>query len=87
MPRVLAVKLARRHGAGRAMLRTRAKAELGKADLRRYLRQHQGELLGGGPDEALQVYKDSRQVMQSQPELVDVLGYFTLRIVRMEGAA
>ena len=75
------------HGAGRAMSRTRAKAELGEADLRRYLREHQVELLGGGLDEAPQAYKDIRQVMQSQTELVDVLGSFTPRIVRMEGAA
>ena len=74
------------HGAGRAMSRTRAKAELGEADLRRYLLQHQVELLGGGLDEAPQAYKDIRAVMQSQTELVDVLGSFTPRIVRMEGA-
>ena len=73
------------HGAGRAMSRTRAKAELGEADLRRYLQQHQVELLGGGLDEAPQAYKDIRQVMASQTELVDVLGAFTPRIVRMEG--
>ncbi|SET09897.1 RtcB family protein [Hymenobacter actinosclerus] len=73
------------HGAGRAMSRTRAKAELGEADLRRYLQQHQVELLGGGLDEAPQAYKDIRQVMASQTELVDVLGSFTPRIVRMEG--
>ncbi len=53
-----------------------------KADLR----QHQVELLGGGLDEAPQAYKDIRQVMQSQTELVDVLGCFTPRIVCMEGS-
>ncbi|MBT9394512.1 RtcB family protein [Hymenobacter sp. NST-14] len=74
------------HGAGRAMSRTRAKTELGEADLRRFLRQHQVELLGGGLDEAPQAYKDIRAVMQSQTSLVDVLGSFTPRIVRMEGA-
>ncbi len=51
------------HGAGRLMSRTRAKAELGEAELRRYLRQHGVELIGGGLDEAPQAYKDIRQVM------------------------
>ncbi|AHJ97211.1 RtcB family protein [Hymenobacter swuensis] len=73
------------HGAGRQMSRTRAKQELGEAEMRRYLQQHGVELIGGGLDEAPQAYKDIRQVMQSQTELVDVLGSFTPRIVRMEG--
>lgn len=73
------------HGAGRLMSRTRAKQELGEAEMRRYLQQHGVELIGGGLDEAPQAYKDIRQVMQSQTELVDVLGSFTPRIVRMEG--
>ncbi|WP_426491588.1 RtcB family protein [Hymenobacter sp. 102] len=73
------------HGAGRLMSRTRAKQELGEAEVRRYLQQHGVELIGGGLDEAPQAYKDIRQVMQSQTELVDVLGSFIPRIVRMEG--
>ncbi|UOR06378.1 RtcB family protein [Hymenobacter aerilatus] len=73
------------HGAGRAMSRTRAKQELGEADVRRYLQQHHIELIGGGVDEAPQAYKDIHAVMASQHDLVDVLGTFTPRIVRMEG--
>jgi len=73
------------HGAGRAMSRTRAKQELGEAEVRRYLQQHDIELVGGGIDEAPQAYKDIHAVMASQQELVDVLGTFTPRIVRMEG--
>ncbi|RSK24777.1 RtcB family protein [Hymenobacter metallilatus] len=73
------------HGAGRLMSRTRAKQELGEAEVRRYLQQHAVDLIGGGLDEAPQAYKDIRQVMQSQTALVDVLGSFTPRIVRMEG--
>ncbi|UOQ79062.1 RtcB family protein [Hymenobacter sp. 5516J-16] len=73
------------HGAGRQMSRTRAKQELGEAEVRRYLQQHGIELLGGGVDEAPQAYKNIHAVMQSQTELVDVLGSFSPRIVRMEG--
>ena len=74
------------HGAGRCMSRTRAKAELSEGQVRKYLQEHGIELIGGGLDEAPQAYKDIRQVMASQQELVDVLGSFTPRIVRMDGA-
>jgi tRNA-splicing ligase RtcB len=73
------------HGAGRLMSRTRAKAELGEAQVRKYLADHGIELIGGGLDEAPQAYKDIRAVMASQRELVDVLGSFTPKIVRMDG--
>jgi tRNA-splicing ligase RtcB len=74
------------HGAGRLMSRTRAKAELGEAEVRKYLASFGIELIGGGLDEAPQAYKDIRAVMASQAGLVDVLGSFTPKIVRMDGA-
>ncbi|RZL09584.1 MAG: hypothetical protein EOO62_13930 [Hymenobacter sp.] len=74
------------HGAGRLMSRTRAKAELGEADVRKHLAAHGIELIGGGLDEAPMAYKDIHTVMASQRELVDVLGAFTPKIVRMDGA-
>ncbi len=74
------------HGAGRLMSRTRAKAELGEADVRKQLAAHGVTLHGGGLDEAPMAYKDIHQVMASQRELVDVLGSFTPKIVRMDGA-
>jgi tRNA-splicing ligase RtcB len=74
------------HGAGRLLSRTRAKAEIGEADLRRTLADHGVELIGGGLDEAPMAYKDIHTVMASQTELVDVLGTFTPKIVRMDGA-
>lgn len=74
------------HGAGRLMSRTRAKAELGEAQVRKHLKEHDVTLYGGGLDEAPMAYKDIRQVMASQQELVDVLGTFTPKIVRMDGA-
>ena len=43
------------------------------------------DLIGGGVDEAPGAYKDIRKVMHYQDELVDVLGEFTPKIVRMCG--
>jgi len=43
------------------------------------------DLIGGGVDEAPGAYKDIRKVMRYQDELVDVLGEFTPKIVRMCG--
>jgi tRNA-splicing ligase RtcB (3'-phosphate/5'-hydroxy nucleic acid ligase) len=43
------------------------------------------ELIGGGLDEAPQVYKDIREVMQAQHSLVRILGTFMPRVVRMCG--
>jgi tRNA-splicing ligase RtcB len=74
------------HGAGRLMSRTRAKAELGEAQVRKHLAEHGIELIGGGLDEAPMTYKDIHAVMASQHDLVDVLGAFTPKIVRMDGA-
>ena len=67
------------------MSRTRAKAELGEAEVRQHLAAHGVTLHGGGLDEAPMAYKNIHQVMTSQRELVDVLGSFTPKIVRMDG--
>jgi tRNA-splicing ligase RtcB len=40
---------------------------------------------GGGLDEAPQAYKDIEDVMRSQRQLVEVVGQFTPKIVRMDG--
>ena len=74
------------HGAGRRLSRTQAKAKITEGELCRELRDHGVDLLGGGLDEAPAAYKDIRQVMAHQRELVDVLGSFTPKIVRMDGA-
>jgi tRNA-splicing ligase RtcB (3'-phosphate/5'-hydroxy nucleic acid ligase) len=42
-------------------------------------------LFGGGLDEGPHAYKDIELVMQAQTELVEVLGKFLPRIVRMAG--
>jgi tRNA-splicing ligase RtcB len=72
------------HGAGRRMSRTQAKQSTTEGELRRYLRDQGVELIGGGLDEAPMAYKDIHQVMAHQRNLVDVLGSFTPRIVRMD---
>ena len=41
-------------------------------------------LIGGGVDEAPMAYKDIRTVMANQQELVEVLGTFSPKIVRMD---
>ena len=41
-------------------------------------------LIGGGVDEAPMAYKDIRRVMANQQELVEVLGTFSPKIVRMD---
>jgi tRNA-splicing ligase RtcB len=73
------------HGAGRLMSRTKAKASISPAAVKAML-QHEGvELIGAGLDEAPMAYKDIHQVMEYQKDLVDTLGTFMPRIVRMCG--
>ena len=73
------------HGAGRRMSRTRAKESITEAEWRASLDAHDVTLLGAGLDEAPQAYKDIHEVMAAQVDLVDVLGTFRPRIVRMCG--
>lgn len=71
------------HGAGRQMSRRRAKESLTQSFVKKYLKEHGITLIGGGLDEAPQAYKDITKVMNYQKELVEVLGKFTPKIVRM----
>lgn len=73
------------HGAGRVMSRSAAKNSITKKMLKQELQKYGVELIGGGLDEAPMVYKDIRKVMDYQHELVEVLGEFTPKIVRMCG--
>ena len=75
------------HGAGRLMSRTKAMQSITHAALKDELAKHGVKLLGGGLDEAPFAYKDINLVMQSQKQLVDVVGKFTPKIVKMDGAA
>lgn len=75
------------HGAGRRMGRKAAINSLTKGERDRYLQERGVKLLGGGLDEAPQAYKDIHGVIAAQSDLVDVLGKFTPRIVRMADEA
>jgi tRNA-splicing ligase RtcB len=52
-----------------------------------YLRERGVKLLGGGLDESPQAYKDIESVIAAQDDLVEVIGKFTPRIVRMADEA
>ena len=72
------------HGAGRKMSRTRAKSSFTKKDLRKVVSKAGVSLIGGGLDEIPGAYKDIHEVMGFQKDLVDVLGTFMPKIVRMD---
>ncbi len=73
------------HGAGRTMSRTKAKQTILPGHVNKFLKEAGVELIGSGLVEAPMAYKDIHQVMNSQKELVEVLGSFMPRIVRMCG--
>jgi tRNA-splicing ligase RtcB len=73
------------HGAGRQMSRSRAKQQFSVKDLLEELDKAGVELIGGGTDEAPMAYKDIHKVMEQQKELVDIVGTFYPKIVRMSG--
>lgn len=73
------------HGAGRTMSRTKAKQTILPGHVNKFLKEAGVELIGSGLDEAPMAYKDIHQVMNHQKELVEVLGSFMPRIVRMCG--
>ena len=73
------------HGAGRTMSRTKAKQTILQGQVNKLLKQAGVELIGSGLDEAPMAYKDIHQVMNSQKDLVEVLGSFMPKIVRMCG--
>src|SRR5688572_4847900 len=74
------------HGAGRRMSRTKAMDSVTDKQFKEELEKHNVKLLGGGKDESPFAYKDIEVVMQSQKALVDVVGKFTPKIVKMDGA-
>jgi tRNA-splicing ligase RtcB len=72
------------HGAGRLMSRTKASAQFTHKMMRDELERHGVELIGGGLDESPFAYKNIHEVMKAQNELVEVIGSFYPKIVRME---
>ena len=73
------------HGAGRIMSRSAAKNSITNKMLRQALQSADVDLMGGGLDEAPMAYKDIMKVMHYQDDLVEVIGEFTPKIVRMCG--
>ena len=73
------------HGAGRTISRTRAKQTIVAGQMKKVLEEAGVELIGSGLDEAPMAYKDIHRVMGFQKDLVDVMGTFTPKIVRMCG--
>jgi tRNA-splicing ligase RtcB len=73
------------HGAGRRMSRTAAINTITQKQMKEILERQGVKLIGGGLDEAPMAYKDIHTVMGAQQTLVDVLGSFTPKIVRMAG--
>jgi tRNA-splicing ligase RtcB (3'-phosphate/5'-hydroxy nucleic acid ligase) len=71
------------HGAGRLMSRKQAKLTIPKAERDRWLEERGVELMDAGMDEAPQAYKDIRQVLEEQSDLVEILATFKPRLVLM----
>jgi tRNA-splicing ligase RtcB len=73
------------HGAGRRMSRTQAKHTFRFSHVRQELAERGIEVLEAGSDEVPGVYKDIREVMAAQQDLVQIVAQFDPRIVRMCG--
>lgn len=73
------------HGAGRQLSRTAAKQQITQSELKQVLKDQGVTLIGGCLDEAPMAYKNIQEVMAAQSELVDILGIFKPRLVRMAG--
>ena len=73
------------HGAGRQLSRTKAIAAGSHKALKEILEANGVTLIGGGLDEAPIAYKDIHEVMKAQTDLVEVVGMFSPKIVKMDG--
>jgi tRNA-splicing ligase RtcB len=71
------------HGAGRVMSRTKAMQSFTWSAVKKLLAERGVEVLSAGLDEVPGVYKDIDTVMAAQTDLVDVLGRFDPKIVKM----
>jgi tRNA-splicing ligase RtcB (3'-phosphate/5'-hydroxy nucleic acid ligase) len=75
------------HGAGRLMSRKAALNSISRLQRDEYLRERGVTLLGGGMDESPQAYKPIDSIIAAQRDLVEVIGKFMPRIVRMADEA
>ena len=73
------------HGAGRCMSRRAANDKFRFQAVRKELEERGVHVLAAGSDEVPGVYKDIRQVMAAQEDLVEIIAQFDPKIVRMCG--
>jgi tRNA-splicing ligase RtcB len=71
------------HGAGRRMSRTEAKKQFTWEETKKFLSNAGVELLSAGLDECPMAYKDINSVMEAQRDLVESIGKFEPRLVKM----
>ena len=71
------------HGAGRAMSRKAANERFNWKEVNRFLKQQGVTLISAGLDEVPMAYKNIRDVMTAQKDLVTVLGEFMPKLVKM----
>lgn len=74
------------HGAGRAMSRRQAKKTVQWKEVQQGLKQDGITLLSAGADEAPEAYKNIVEVMAQQVDLVEIVGQFDPKIVKMAPA-
>jgi len=74
------------HGAGRVMSRTQATKTFNWKEVKAFLRQQGVTLISAGLDEVPMVYKNIREVMAAQSDLVTIQGQFDPKLVKMAPA-
>ncbi|MDO4229543.1 MAG: RtcB family protein [Capnocytophaga sp.] len=72
------------HGAGREHSRAVCKSLFTQSEIKKLLKIKDITLIGGNVEEAPMAYKNIGEVMNAQSDLVDILGTFQPKIVRME---
>ena len=72
------------HGAGRTMSRSAAFKSISEERWKDYLAERGITLIGGSVDEAPMAYKAIETVVGLQGDLVDLVGRFSPKIVRMD---
>jgi tRNA-splicing ligase RtcB len=73
------------HGAGRCMSRTKAKEQFTWKSTQKDLAKRGVRVLSAGADEVPGVYKNILDVMREQQDLVDIVGRFDPKVVKMCG--
>ena len=72
------------HGAGRKMSRSKARQTFSKIELQQILKKAKVTITGGGIDEIPLAYKNIEKVIAAQKDLVDIVGKFEPRVVKMD---